>query len=165
MKTLLLTRHAKTNPAETGISDFDRTLALRAPKDVKLVAKELKALEYEPDLIIASPAIRAYQTAELFAKEFGYTIGHIKFLNYLYGHFTIADLMKDLALIAEKARSVQIIGHNPSIPEIGAELSGSFIDALPTTGTLVIEFDVKKWEYVTEGSGVLTQNVFPSALK
>ncbi len=147
------------------MSDFDRTLAQKGPKDVKLVARELLSLEYDPDLIVSSPALRAKQTAELFAKEFSYSVNQIKYLNYLYGYFSIKDLINDLSNIAAKARSVQIIGHNPSIPEIGAEFSGSFIDTLPTSGTMVIEFDVKRWDYVSEGSGVLTQFIFPSALR
>lgn len=165
MKTLLLTRHAKTVQIENGLSDFDRTLAPRGQKDVKLVARELISLEYEPDIIISSPALRAKQTAELFAREFNYPEKQIKFLNYLYGYFTIQDLISDLTKIAGKSRSVQIIGHNPSIPEIGSDLYGSASEALPTTGTLVIEFDVNKWDYVTEASGVLTQVLFPSALR
>jgi phosphohistidine phosphatase len=165
MKTLLLTRHAKTIPGESGMSDFDRTLAPRGPKDVKLIARELLSFEYEPDLIISSPAVRAKQTAELFAKGFNYSVSQIKYLNYLYGYFSISDLINDLSKMASKSNTVQIIGHNPSIAEIGSDFSGSFSDALPTSGTLVIEFDVKKWDYVSEGSGVMTQYIIPSALR
>lgn len=165
MKTLILTRHAKTIPGESGMSDFERTLAPRGPKDVKLIAKELLTMEYDPDLIISSPALRAIQTSELFAKVFNYQASQIKYLNYLYGYFSIADLVKDLASKGAKSNSVQIIGHNPSISEIAADLSGSYAESLPTSGTMVIEFDVKKWDYVTEGSGILTQFIVPSSLR
>lgn len=165
MKTLLLTRHAKTIQAENGMSDFDRTLASRGPKDVKLVARELLAMEYVPDVLISSPAVRAKQTAELFAREFEFPVSQIKFLNYLYGYFSLGELIADLEKIAGKFNVIQIVGHNPSIPETGADLTGSPADVLPTCGTLVVEFDVKKWEYITEGSGVLSQVVYPSALR
>jgi len=165
MKTLILTRHAKTIPGESGMSDFDRSLTPRGPKDVKLIANELLALEYDPDLIISSPALRATQTSECFAKVFNYQTSHIKYLNYLYGYFSIADLVRDLANTGAKANSVQIVGHNPSISEIAADLSGSYAESLPTSGTIVIEFDVKKWDYVGEGSGILTQFIVPSALR
>lgn len=147
------------------MSDFDRTLASRGPKDVKLVARELISLEYEPDLIISSPALRAKQTAESFAKVFDYPDSQIKYLNYLYGSFTANQLIADLAKIASKARSVMIIGHNPTITELGADLTASFTEALPTTGTLVVDFDVARWEHVSEGSGILSQYIFPSALR
>ncbi len=165
MKTLFLTRHAKTISGESGMSDFDRALAPRGPKDVKLVARELISLEFEPDMIISSPALRARQTAVLFAKAFDYPEAHIKFINYLYSDFNASQLIEDLANMAPKARSIQLIGHNPSMAEIGSGLSGSFSDVLPTSGTLVIDFDVSKWEYISEGSGILTQYIFPSGLR
>lgn len=165
MKTLLLTRHAKTAQAESGMSDFDRTLLPRGPKDVRLVAKELISLEYEPDMILSSPAIRAKQTAEFFAKEFNYPQAQIKFLNYLYGYFSISELIEDLEKKGGKQGVIQIVGHNPSIPELGADLTGAPAESLPTCGTLVIEFDVNKWEYVSEASGVLTQVLYPSVLR
>ena len=165
MKTLILTRHAKTIPGESGMSDFDRTLAPRGPKDIKLIAKELLTLEYDPDLIISSPARRATQSSEIFAKVFNYQASQIKYLNYLYGYFSIADLIRDISNIGAKSQSVQIVGHNPSISEIAADLSGAYAESLPTSGTIVIEFDVKKWDYVSEGSGVLTQFIVPRALR
>ena len=42
MKTLLLTRHAKTVQGNGQMRDFDRFLAPRGPKDVLLVANEMK---------------------------------------------------------------------------------------------------------------------------
>ena len=52
-----------------------------------------------------------------------------RYLNYLYSYFDVNQLMEDLAQLDPKARFVQIIGHNPSIPEIGADLTGSFPDS------------------------------------
>ena len=165
MKTLFLTRHAKTIPGESGISDFDRKLTSRGPKDIVLVAKELISLEYEPDLIISSPALRARQTAVIFAKAFNYPEPQIKILNYLYSYFNVNQLIEDIAKMAPKARSVQLIGHNPSISEMGADLSASFLNIMPTSATLVIDFEVVKWEFVTEGSGILSQYIYPSAIR
>ena len=147
------------------MSDFDRTLAPRGPKDIKLIAKELLSLEYDPEVIISSPAVRATQTSELFAKEFNYQTSQIKYLNYLYGYFSIHDLLRDISKIAGKSQSVQIIGHNPSISEIAADFSGTYAESLPTSGTIVIDFDVKKWDYVSVGSGILTQIIVPRALR
>lgn len=165
MKTLLLTRHAKTIPGGSGISDFDRNLATRGPKDIVLVARELISLGNKPDLIVSSPALRARQTAELFARAFDYPEPQINFLNYLYSYFTVNQLIEDIVGIAPKAELVQVIGHNPSIPEIGADLTHSFSNALPTSATLVINFEVSKWEHISEGTGILSQFIFPSALR
>ena len=126
MKTLLLTRHAKTVSGGAGMSDFDRNLADRGPKDIVLVARELISLKYVPDLIISSPALRAMQTAELFSRAFAYPESQIKYLNYLYSYFDVNQVIEDIVDMAPEAKLVQVIGHNPSIPEIGADLTGSF---------------------------------------
>ncbi len=165
MKTIFLSRHAKTISGESGMSDFDRKLDARAPADVLLVAKKLISLEYVPDVIIASPALRARQTAGLFAGTFNYPESQIEYLNYLYSYFNVNQLIEDIARIAPKADSVQVIGHNPSIPEMGADLTGSFSNAMPTSATLVIEFEVTKWEFISNGSGSLTQYIYPSAIR
>ncbi len=165
MKTLFITRHAKTIPGGGQLADFDRYLSPRGPKDLKLVANELIELEYEPDLIISSPAVRAKQTAEIMAELFDYPVGQIKYLNHLYGYFSTQQIIKDISQIGAKARSVMIVGHNPSMAELGEDLTYSFHEHLPTSGTLVIDFEVTKWDYVSEGSGMLSQFIFPSALR
>ena len=164
MKTIFLTRHAKTVPGESGLSDFDRNLTPRGPKDVLLVAQEILSLGYKPDLIVASPALRARQTAELFARAFNYPEPQIKFLNYLYSYFAVNQLIEDIGNIAPKANFVQVVGHYPSMPELGADLTGSISNAMPTSATMIIDFDVAKWDYVSVGNGTLLHYIYPSAL-
>ncbi len=165
MKTLLITRHAKTVPGSGQLRDYDRYLSPRGPKDLKLVAQELIDLEYEVDFIISSPAKRAMETAEYMAKYLNYPVSQIKYLEYLYGYFTTEQLLADITRIAAKARSVMLVGHNPSMADLGSDLTLSFSDHLPTSGTLAIDFDVAKWDYVSPGSGILTQFIFPSGLR
>ncbi len=165
MKTLLLTRHGKTVRGDAQLKDFDRYLAPRGQADIKLVARELQDLEYEPDLIISSPAVRAKQTADLFAKFLDYPAGYIKYLDFLYGYYSADQLIAEVNHLGHKARSVMIVAHNPSIAELGAYFTASFYDHMPTSATLVVDFEVKRWEYISEGSGILSQFIFPSALR
>ena len=165
MKTLLLTRHGKTVRGNGQLKDYDRYLAPRGPADIKLVARELQNLKYEPDLIISSPAVRAKQTADLFAKHFHYPGGKIKYLDFLYGYYSAGQLLAEINHLGQKARSVMVVAHNPSIAELGAYFTASFYDHMPTSASLVVDFEVKRWEYISEGSGLLSQFIFPGALR
>ena len=165
MKTLLLTRHAKTVEADGLMSDFDRHLTSRGLKDPVLIANELLDLGIEPDKIISSPAKRAIQTAEIFAKKFQVPVNNIKMGDFLYGYFSSDKLIEYLASIASKSQCVQVVGHNPKMEELAADLTGSVYRRIPTSGTMVIEFDVNKWEYISEGSGMLIHNISAKSLR
>jgi len=49
--------------------------------------------------------------------------------------------------------------------ELGADFSGSVYRRLPTSATMVLEFDVKKWEHISEGSGMLIHFISPKPLR
>ena len=66
---------------------------------------------------------------------------------------------------ASKFPCVQVVGHNPKMEELAADLTGSVYRRLPTSATMVLEFDVKKWEHISEGSGTLLHYISPKSLK
>ena len=165
MKTLILTRHAKTVSGNGQIADFDRFLTSRGHKDPVLVAKELLTLGVSPDRIISSPAKRAYQTAEIFANSFEIPSGNIQRADFLYGYFSIDILMKFLENQADQSPCIQVVGHNPKMVEIAADLTGSMFWNMPTSGTQVLEFDVDSWDHISEGSGTLLHFIYPKSLK
>lgn len=165
MKTLLLTRHAKTIQGDGLMADFDRYLTSRGLKDPFLVSKELIELGIIPDKIISSPAKRAFQTAEIFADRFQIPRSGITSADFLYRQFSIDELLAFLQNQAAKFPCVQIVGHNPSLEVLGADLTGSVYRIIPTTGTMVLEFDVNKWDHVSEGSGTLLHFISPKPLR
>ena len=164
MKTLLLTRHAKTIPLEFGMTDFDRYLTSRGHKDPLLVSDELADLGIIPDKIISSPAKRAIQTAEVFAERFQISKSNIITVDFLYDYFSLDDLIEFLKTNASKFPFVQVIGHNPKMEELAADLTGSVYRRIPTCGTMVLEFEVNKWEHISEGSGTLLHFITPKPL-
>jgi hypothetical protein len=68
MKTILLMRHAKAEAAVPGRQDFARRLAARGGEDALRMGRTLAKLHAVPDTIVASPALRAKETAEAAAK-------------------------------------------------------------------------------------------------
>ena len=69
MKRLFLLRHAKAQPADGSIEDFDRTLLLSGMQDGAAMARYLRKGDYKLDLILCSAAARTAQTAELVLQE------------------------------------------------------------------------------------------------
>ncbi|XPV54535.1 MAG: SixA phosphatase family protein [Halarcobacter ebronensis] len=73
MKTLYIMRHADKDTSNPNIDDYDIQVTPKGLKDVENVSKKLKEKNVLPDLLVASPALRTKQTAEIVAKELGYT--------------------------------------------------------------------------------------------
>lgn len=165
MKTILLTRHGKTIEADGEMADFDRYLTKRGKQDPVFVARELIDLNIIPDKIISSSAVRAAQTAEIFASRFDVSKSNLHLLDFLYGYYSTEKLIEYLGQSASKSNTVQIVGHNPKMEELGADLTGSVYRRLPTTGTMVLEFDVKKWEHIMEGSGTMLHYITAKSLR
>lgn len=165
MKTLLISRHGKTISDEGQLTDFDRYLTSRGKKDPDLISKELIELGISPDKIITSPAIRAVQTAEIFANRFQIPKSNIAVAEFLYGHYSTNKLIEYLQAYAFKFPCVQLVGHNPKMEELVADLTGSVYRRIPTSGTIVLEFEVNKWEHISEGMGTLLHYIAPKPLR
>ena len=72
MKRLTLVRHGQAEWKEATVADFDRPLTRRGLAEAADMARRLRVQEHDPPgLILASPAQRAVQTAEVFARELG----------------------------------------------------------------------------------------------
>src|SRR5215217_1241963 len=124
-RRLVLIRHAKsswTNPLQ---SDFDRPLNDRGNHDAPVMGKRLKDKGIIPDLILASTAKRAAQTAKKIASAIGYPEEKITWLDKLY-HCNSSVFDEVIDLIDDKVNTVFIVAHNPGITEYASALSPSF---------------------------------------
>src|SRR5690348_2545492 len=73
MHTLYLLRHAKSSWTDPTLADRDRPLASRGRRDGKRLARELRRLEVEPELVLCSSAERARETLGLVRPALGAT--------------------------------------------------------------------------------------------
>ncbi|MCB9354861.1 MAG: histidine phosphatase family protein [Lewinellaceae bacterium] len=71
MRTLFLIRHAKSSWDNPGLRDINRPLNDRGMHDAPRMAQLLAGIGPPPDLIVSSPAKRAFTTAMFFARVFG----------------------------------------------------------------------------------------------
>lgn len=144
-RRLFMIRHAKSSWVNPLQSDFERPLNDRGEHDAPMMGERLKNLGITPDLIIASTAKRAQQTAKRIAKEVGYDTGTIKSYEKLY-HCIPAVFEEVLYEVDDNIKTVFIVAHNPGITEFVNELSPDFeIDNMPTCGIVGAEFTAEQW--------------------
>lgn len=163
MKTLLLTRHAKTHPAADGERDFDRTLTDRGRSDARLMASELIKRNLVPDFVISSPARRALETSRLICDVLG--IREYAIAEFLYGYYSLSQLTAHLQSEHQDAGSVMIIAHNPLLAKMADDFTGYFYQHLSTSGVIVVDFEYDAWSEVTKHSGTLRDYIYPKQFR
>jgi phosphohistidine phosphatase len=96
-----------------------------------------------PDLIISSDAVRARLTAEAMAEAIGYR-RQILLDARLY-HAGPADILAALRSVVERdVSTVMIVGHNPGLEELVAQLTGE-LEHLPTAALARIALPIDRW--------------------
>lgn len=143
MKTLLLMRHAKSTIDKKVTDDRDRSLSKRGEKNAERMGELLKDEKMIPDLILASNANRARQTAELVIEALKYK-GDRCFLNKLY----MAELeayAQEIQRISDDANIVLLIGHNPTLESLLQIMIGKVI-SLPTGSVAHVTLPIDAWK-------------------
>ena len=166
MKTLMLLRHGKAVGTETG-PDHERALTERGRAQARQIGGLLVRLGLEPDVIIASDASRARDTATIAA---GDDTARLTLNPRLYD----APASRILSIVQDLAHSVTcvlVVGHNPGMGEAARALAGSgepqaMIDlqgSFPTGALAVLEFGSSDWSQLEFGSAALTRFIIPDA--
>lgn len=123
---LYVTRHGPAeDDAPSGI-DGDRALSEAGRKRVRAVAKALVDLDEAPLLLIASPLVRAVQTAEIIAivTKIDDREGALTVRRELSPGGDGAKLVRELA--SSSLKRVMLVGHEPDLSELTASLCPSF---------------------------------------
>jgi phosphohistidine phosphatase len=163
MRTLYLIRHAKSSWDNPGVQDFDRTLNPRGLKDAVQMAELLQLQRIKPDLLVSSPAVRAYSTARIFAEKLGIPEHAITKNPDIYEAMP-TTILRIISRLPEEARVVLLFGHNPTFTEVANVFSRQFIDNIPTCGIVQIESGAETWDRLTEGNSRVKSCFFPKEL-
>jgi len=163
MKTLYLVRHAKSDWSDGKLSDFERGLSEKGLKDLNTMASYMSLRNIKPDLILSSSALRAQITADQLAKKIGFE-GHTHYMNEFY-RSDIKTIMNVLTLQDDQYENIFLIGHNPELTEFANFLIEDNFTKLPTLGIVAINLDIKSWEDISEGGGVVDFCIHPKQFK
>ena len=159
-KILILIRHAKSSWGDPTLDDFDRPLNPRGLRDAPEMGKRLAAKYPPPDLFAASPAVRAWSTAEILAEAWVFPVQKVHPLPAVYEAHTstLIDLVRKFPL---NAATAAIVAHNPCTTHVVNLLTCSQIPNVPTCGVAILRFPIDSWSEVREGEGELVEYDFP----
>ncbi|HEY8539560.1 MAG TPA: histidine phosphatase family protein [Steroidobacteraceae bacterium] len=162
MLRLTLVRHAKSEPAYSGQSDWERALEAQGLRDAPKMAIRLKERGLKPDRILSSPAVRAITTANLLASELGVPANLViqDERLYLASSTAIFEVVRELG---GNVPHLMIVGHNPGLTEFADEVSSErSVDHLPTCGVYSLLFEIRSWNELEPATGVDAELDYPN---
>ena len=160
MKYLFLTRHAKSSWSNPGLADIDRPLNERGKKAAPFMGKLIMDKGEKPELLISSPAYRAFSTAKAFGEAMGLVENDIIINRNIYG----AGAQQLLELVQNQDdlnKSIMLFGHNPTFTSFVNFLTSSNIMNVVTCGVVRIDFECSSWTDIDFGSGSLAYYEYP----
>ncbi len=161
MKTITIVRHGKSS-WKYDVSDRERPLKSRGRNDAKLVANQFIKSNTVPNNIFSSPARRAFETCKIFMEVFNLSESAVAIEESLYD-FGGNDVINFLKNLPDKINDVMIFGHNHAFTSITNIFGDKFIDNLPTSGLVKLNFDIKSWQDLKPGQTELI--IIPRELK
>jgi phosphohistidine phosphatase len=158
MKTVLILRHARAKRDEKYVTDQERPLMKEGKEDAAQIGEKLRHAHLAPDIVLSSTAKRAAQTALRVYETFGYE-GEIMFTPRLYSG-GVGEHLAVLEDLPEEVETALIVGHNPTLEELVAYLTGETI-SLATAEAAIVQADVAGWHDLGEGAGRLKRVLSP----
>ncbi len=120
---LYFLRHGRADRSQwRGGDDFDRPLTKDGKNRIARTADVIADLNLGLDIIVTSPLVRAFQTAEIVAKNLGMT-ERLVTDERLGPGFHIENL-SDILLEQPQAASILLVGHEPDFSTMISDLIG-----------------------------------------
>lgn len=160
MKTIILTRHAKSSWDNPDWTDFERPLNERGLRDAPFIADVVSKLVVKPDLIISSSAVRAATTSRIFAKQLNYDENTIRFDKGIFERGP-KYIIKILSELDDKLNLVMLFGHNPDMTSLYSYFSGDYMDNIPTCGSFCVDLEVDSWKHISDENGTIRFYEYP----
>lgn len=126
---LVLLRHAKAEPAHGSLSDDRRPLALGGRRQAGRVGMALTAAGLRPEVALVSSALRTRQTWDLASAHLegaGDALLEVRDELYEASVRHVLDLLRE---VDASARTVLVVGHEPTMAATAAHLAGEGSDA------------------------------------
>lgn len=169
MLRLLLMRHAKAVPF-VGNGDLERALTERGRADAARLGAFIAREKIAPQAAVHSGSRRTRETLEIVLSKLKGDIP-VSVEPRLY-ETADAAFLGVLRHCPDEARTVLLVGHNPSLAEAACRLAGTgdrrallkMAAKFPTSALAIIDFDVDHWREVDEGAGRLVRFATPASL-
>lgn len=161
MKTLLLLRHAKAEPAAPGASDRERPLRPEGRAAALAMGQYLLERGQAPQLVLCSPSQRTVETLEGVRRALA-PAAREQLDDALYlGSPDV--LLAKLSGVAASISSVLLVGHNPAIQELACSLAVDgdreqrerMARKFSPGACAQIDFDTDDWRALSRGGRLL----------
>lgn len=159
--TLQVLRHAKAEVASSDGSDHGRDLKKRGRRQAAAVGAFLSGLGEVPDLILCSTAVRARETARLAAEGGDWSVDVV--LEPAVYEASPGRLLDRLKALEEGPRRVLLVGHQPALSLLVADLTGGE-PAFPTAALARVDLAAERWSDLRPGIGQLVFLVTPDVI-
>ncbi|MFJ8537958.1 SixA phosphatase family protein [Streptomyces sp. NPDC093591] len=161
LRRLVVLRHAKSAWPD-GVADHERPLAPRGRRDAPVAGRTLAEADCLPDLALCSTAVRARETWELAAAQWG-TPPPVRHEPRLYAA-DVPDLLEVVRETPSEVETLLLVGHNPGLEELVLELAGDGLDdaldqvrtKFPTSAIAVLAWHGTTWRALAPGMALLT---------
>jgi phosphohistidine phosphatase len=145
-RRLTLLRHGKAQSIDACVEDYERPLTHRGIVEAQEMATRLVRRNLIPDLILVSPAERAWATAEIVAKACELDPKQMLCARELY----LATPEATWRLVTQRdaaLRHILVCGHNPGLSQIASHLGPRPQPReLPTAGIASAVWHNAHWE-------------------
>ena len=149
---LLICRHAKSSWQDAGLRDFDRPLNKRGERNATEMGHRLAQHGVRPDLIMTSPAVRAFATALHYARQLGIPPEQVR-RNPAQYDASVPELLGLIHTVDSSVGTLMLVGHNPESTDLANTLAGLSIENIPTCGIVALAFSRCAWMDLAAGSG------------
>jgi phosphohistidine phosphatase len=145
-RRVTLLRHGQAQASDPCVEDFERMLTRRGSAESREMGLRIAYRRLVPDLILVSPAERAWATAEIVASVCELEPKQLQCARELY--LGTAEITWRLLRRRESSLShVMICGHNPGLSEIACRLGPKpQRRELPTAGLVTAVWHNAAWE-------------------
>ena len=134
------------------LDDLDRPLSKRGKREALLLGQLLMKIGLVPQLVISSYAKRARKTAIKITQEINYPKEEIYLSEIIYNG-NLSEIIELIRSINNKIDFAIIIGHFPSLLELGNCFTGSHFKKFSTSGFILIGFKDNSWKNVAKNNG------------
>lgn len=164
MKSIIFFRHAKSDWHAAFETDHERPINRRGHKDARRMGRFLHDIDFLPDRIVSSTAVRARTTLEQAVE--GGSWGHIstELTDVLY-EASPADVMDVIQNQPEEFGRLLLVGHEPTWSTTVGRLVGDASVKVSTATMVRIDAHVPTWKHVEFGRGELRWLLPPKLLR
>ncbi len=167
---MYLLRHAEAGRRSASADDAARPLSKAGRAAAQALGAHMAAQRIRPALVLCSPALRARETLALLdGADLGTAPVGSPSVLYLAG---VDTLLACLRALADRHRSVLLIGHNPGLHALAAALAGPgggkhaarLRKDFPTATLATLEAEIGSWRGLQGGCARLAAFVTPKDL-